>query len=111
MQVLVTRIVTRLLFLAVSEQLHDLLVRLGDAGGAHGAELDASLLRAAEDGVVAITDDHGGAGGEGLPASYDEPDAASYEPQSEGRRASSSAASRARLAFEVFARKTLCAAK
>ena len=62
MQVLVTiRIVTRLLFLAVSEQLHDLLVRLGDAGGAHGAELDASLLRAAEDGVVAITDDHGGA--------------------------------------------------
>ena len=62
MQVLVTtRIVTRLLFLAVSEQLHDLLVRLGDAGGSHGAELDASLLRAAEDGVVAITDDHGGA--------------------------------------------------
>ena len=46
-----------LLFLPRAQQLQDGLVRLRRVRRAHGAELDAALLRATHDGVVAVADE------------------------------------------------------
>ena len=46
-----------LFFLTFTKKLHNLFVRLGDAGAAESAKLDASLLRSSEHRVVAVADE------------------------------------------------------
>ena len=56
----VVQLVAILLLLAESQVFDDFLVRLRRVRRTHGAELDTTLLRAPEDGVVAVADDERG---------------------------------------------------
>ena len=56
----VVQLVAILLLLAESQVFDDFLVRLRRVRRTHGVELDTTLLRAPEDGVVAVADDERG---------------------------------------------------